>query len=193
RLCDDLRSPYQGVSTGDAGLGRGGGEQVQSSGRESNYCDRDGGSQKTRGAAVQRKMPPQLLVVAYLIVGEEPQPKGAAEDDPDCQQPPRRKGLSNERAAPIELVPARQEYKEKQQQEHSLHPFEAVEQLRHAAYEKQQKSNQPRRVGAALKSGGEQQQKHPDNTAKKMGGLDDGQPQDGRRELEPHSAFRHRV
>src|SRR5437667_6482795 len=54
RLCDDLGSPRQSVSTGDAGLGRSGGEQVQSSGGESNYSDRDGGSQKARGIAVER-------------------------------------------------------------------------------------------------------------------------------------------
>src|SRR5438270_4188387 len=103
---------------------------MQSSGGECNYSDRDGGSQEARGVAVERKLPPQLIAVADLLVGEEAQPEGAAEDDPDCQEPPRRKGLGNERTAPIELVPARQENKEKQQQEHSQLPFEAVEQLR---------------------------------------------------------------
>ena len=92
RLCDDLGSPRQSASTGGAGLGRSGGEQVQSRGGESNYCDRDGGSQKTRGIAEERKLPPQLIAIADLLIGEEAQPKGAAEDDPDCQKSPRRKG-----------------------------------------------------------------------------------------------------
>ena len=165
RLCDDLGSPRQGVSTGDAGLGRSGGEQADSSGGKSYHRDCDGGSQEARGVAIKRKMPPQLVAVADLLVGEEPQPKGAAEDDPDRQEPPRRKGLGNERAAPIELVPARQENEEKQQQEHGLLPLQSVEQLRDATQEQQQKSDQPGRVGTALKSGGEQQQKYPDDAA----------------------------
>jgi hypothetical protein len=69
-LCDDLGSPHQSVSTGDAGLGRSGGEQVQTSGGESNYRDCDGGSQKARGIAVKRKMPPQLIAIADPLVGE---------------------------------------------------------------------------------------------------------------------------
>src|SRR5437763_13468261 len=64
---------------------------MQSSGGECNYSDRDGGSQEARGVAVERKLPPQLIAVADLLIGEEAQPKGAAEDDPDCQKPPRRK------------------------------------------------------------------------------------------------------
>jgi hypothetical protein len=36
------------------------------SGRQSNHSDRDGGSQKTRGVGVQRKMPPQLLGVERM-------------------------------------------------------------------------------------------------------------------------------
>ena len=118
-----------------------GGEQAEASGGKSYHGDRDGGSQEARGVAVERKMPPQLVAVADLLVGEEPQPKGAPEDDADRQKPPRRKGLGNERAAPVELVPRRQENEEKQQQEHSLLPLQAVEQLRHAAQEEQQNSD----------------------------------------------------
>ena len=160
RLCDDLGSPRQGVSTGDAGQGRSGGEQADSSGGKSDHRDCDGGSQEARGVAIKRKMPPQLVAVADLLVGEEPQPKGAAEDDTDRQKPPRRKGLGNERAAPIELVPARQENEVKQQQEHGLLPLQPVEQLRDATQEQQQKSDEPGRAGTALKLGGEQQQKY---------------------------------
>ena len=40
---------------------------MQSSGGESNYRDRDRGSQKARGVAVERKLPPQLVAIAVLL------------------------------------------------------------------------------------------------------------------------------
>ena len=83
RLCHDLGSPRQNILTGDAGKHRSGTEQPDGSGRKSDHGDRDGGSQEARGVAIKRKMPPRLVAIADLLIRKEPQPKGAAEDNPD--------------------------------------------------------------------------------------------------------------
>jgi hypothetical protein len=70
RLCDDLGSPRQGVSTRGAGHHGSGSEQAEASCGKSCHGDCYGGPQGARSIAIEREMPPQLVAVADLLVRE---------------------------------------------------------------------------------------------------------------------------
>src|SRR4030095_11578054 len=106
-------------------LGRRGAEQTPEGDAEGQGRRPHGGAEESRRVAEEGEVPPQVVRVADVLVGEEAQPESAEDDDGDGRAPARRERLGGERSLAVEMPVAGSEGGEHDGEDEGLLPVEA--------------------------------------------------------------------
>ena len=81
-----------------------GSEHIPQAGRKQEQQGDQSDAQRPRGLGIECELPPQVVPIRDLLVGEEEQPANRHSDAADRQQPVRGEGLRQSRGAPVELA-----------------------------------------------------------------------------------------
>ncbi len=132
----------------------------------------EGGAQGARGVGVQGELPPELVAVMHVLVGEQQQPDRGADHADAGAYVKRREGYFHQPAGTVEGAAEHGEQRGGQAQQAGFFPVEAFQQRKQGAHQQQHQGQGPGGRQPSAQTLREQQAEHADQAGDQVRGID---------------------
>ena len=167
-----------GGIAGQGGNGRGRAQQAPQRYTDQQDGNGQAGAQETRGIGAGGKMPPEVVLIFDMLVGEEADPDAEAQNHCDRRHPARGEGVGDELGPTIEGRARPLQQRGDQQHRRRFLIIKPLEQREDCAGQQQDAGQPEGPVQPAIEAGRQDQQRRADQAAGHVGGFEEGQGHD---------------
>ncbi|OMP13015.1 hypothetical protein COLO4_02429 [Corchorus olitorius] len=129
-------------------------------------------AQAARGIGIEGELPPQLMAIGHVLVGEQQKPDRRTDHAGAGYQVDRREGQFQQSARTVERAPEQGQQARGEDHDTGFFPVEALEQGQQGADQEQYGGQHPRCREATAQALGQQQAEHADQAGAEVRGID---------------------